>query len=575
MDDVSKTTSLTRKNVLNRACFLLVVAVAAVLCFTGLGTRSLWQDESETALLARSVLTEGVPKVVSGSNIVLQDKVGYDKHYRWTFHPWGHIYLAAAGLAIFQNTEFAVRLPFALCGVLTVALLYIFALRHFKSAGLATLAALLLAACPVFVLHARQCRYYGLTMLTFLLVIAVFIELMKRPSWRWSFFWAAALAAQFYADFGTLAVMLPGLMVAVPAMGARKRQLVAVVAGLALALVFVGPGIMLHWSRFTTGPATGERDWLWRLLVHICYVDGWFAPLLLLLPAGGALAWRLVRNRDQTTEQNRIVITCVLVMCSFVVGMIRLVPYLAMRYIMPGMSLAKLLLAVTLVKGHAVLRTRGLRSTPAATILVTITLILMLTNIVSLPVQYLVEFDGFRTPDFCTKSRPFVRADLAGLIYELTHDFVCPNRVAANVADDLAEPGDTVVINYGDMPLMFYRPDLKIRGWWYAAMNHVEFTALKLPESPGPPDIIIKRTFEPVDFDEHLRPLLSRHQYQRLAIDVPAMNWGNIPEPSQHHFATPSERFAFEVYLRADHKDRLSKLPQTFEELEARWYRRR
>jgi hypothetical protein len=51
------------------------------------------------------------------------------------------------------------------------------------------------------------------------------------------------------------------------------------------------------------------------------------------------------------------------------------------------------------------------------------------------------------------------------------------------------------------------------------------------------------------------------------------MTWGNIPEPREHRYRTPKQLAPFRVFLRADHKQRLAKIPQTPENLTTRWYR--
>ncbi len=540
----------------NLRYFLLVIAAASTLCFYGLGRRTLWQDEGETTVLAQSVLREGIPKALnkSNSNLVFQKVVGYDKAYRWTFHPWGQFYLAAASLALFGSTEFAARLPFALCGVLTVALLYIFAWRHWRDSAAAALSALLLSTSATFIIHCRQCRYYGMSALTCLTVVVVFIELMKRPCKRWWILWGLALALQFYTDFGTLLVMLPGLAISLRTMHARRQHLAAAAMGFLLAAVLIIPGLILHWDRLTK-PADAEYGFLRALLAHLCYLDGWFIPLLLLLPAGGIFIWRLLKDKRQLSEQDRVVVTCACVLGSTMIGMAGAASYPHIRYLISQMSLAKLLLAVILVKGYSMLRSKGFTSLRAKAITAIVVVILIFTNAAGLPMQTLVDLPDYKTYDFCSKSKPFLRAEFTGLLYEITHDFVCPNRIARNIADKLLETGETVIINYGDLPLMFYRPDLKIR------------QPLQGPDrSPEPylsPDVIIIHPyFTSRQLQQYLQGVLKQDDYYPLKVTFPAMIWGNIPEPREHHFATPSQQFFFTVYLRGDHKDRLSELPQ-------------
>ena len=60
----------------NWIVFFLVVGLSAVLCFCGLGRRTLWQDEGETAVLAQRVLIYGIPRALDGYNLVYQEPGG-------------------------------------------------------------------------------------------------------------------------------------------------------------------------------------------------------------------------------------------------------------------------------------------------------------------------------------------------------------------------------------------------------------------------------------------------------------------------------------------------------------------
>jgi 4-amino-4-deoxy-L-arabinose transferase-like glycosyltransferase len=549
---------------LNLPVFLLVVGLSAVLYFWGLGTRTLWEDEGETAVLARSVLSCGIPKALSGNNLVCQGGLTYyDKSYRWTFHPWGQFYVAAAGLAIFGNTTFAARFPFALCGVLTVAMLYVFVWRHWRSSSLAALSALLLAASVNFILHCRQCRYYGLSALTTLIVVTIFIEVINNPSRRWWIGLGAALAAQFYADFGTLMVMLPGLLLSFWPIRAGKKEVIAAAKGFALAFLLVIPGLVLHWERLTAA-GKGSHNFfgtLQILLVHICYFDAWFIPLLFVIPAAGVFIWRFFSGKKiYVTEQGRIITVCTLVIVSAAVGMTWAAPQPHLRFLIPLMSLAKLLLVLIVAGFYNILRTRYLPLWSAKMLFAVIVIMLAFTNFFSIPINYFVNKD--KHPIFRLhppQSEPFAKAEFAGLVCELTQDFVCDNRVALNVVNDLAEAGETVFINYGDLPLMFYRPDLKI---YSPATRQYMHT---------PPDVAVSSDNGSFSLDAEAM----KANYNLIVISVPNVVFGNIPEPRAHYFVTPSAKVPFRIYIRSDHKERLRKLPHTIETLEARWYRPR
>jgi len=551
----------------NILVFLFVVVLSATLCFCGLGNRTLWQDEGETAVLAQRVLSGGVPRALSGYNLVYQSQGGpqYDKNYRWTYHPWGQFYLTAASFAVLGQTNFAARFPFALCGVLTVALLYVFVWRHWRSLAAAFLSALLLATSTAFVLHCRQCRYYGLSAFTCLSAVVVFVELMKKPCRQWWITFGVVLAAQFYADFGTLAVLLPGLALSLWPMGARKQQLIAVAKASGLAILVMIPGLILHWDRLTAAGG-GNHRFLMILLFHIYYFDNWFVPLVFLVPAGGVFVWRLVKSRERLSEQDRIVITCALVIGSIMTGMTWAAPYPYVRYLISSASLARLLLAVILIEGYIILRKKALPVLPARMVFISSLLILMFSNIFALPTQYLIyKYHRylFKALDFCSKSSPFVRAEFAGLVYEITHDFVSPDRLAVNVAGDLVRSDETVVMDYGELVLLFYRPDLRI------------YSSDTLSNLKGPPDLVILCQV-PSRIRAFFKELREKNDHIYFAFSVPITSaGGNNAELGEHWFATPSVRRPLYILLRRDHEDRISRLPQTDEELEARWFRRR
>ena len=71
----------------------LLVALAALLIFTNLDGRLLWDDEAETALLAQRVLRFGVPIAWDGRDLISQEcSTDYDVNYLWRQTPWLPIY---------------------------------------------------------------------------------------------------------------------------------------------------------------------------------------------------------------------------------------------------------------------------------------------------------------------------------------------------------------------------------------------------------------------------------------------------------------------------------------------------
>src|SRR5438445_10718984 len=112
---------------------LLILAAALIL--PNLEDHYLWDDEAETALLAKNILRFGVPVAWDGASLISQEcGSDYDANYLWLQTPWLPIYLTAASLSVFGASAFAARLPFALLGLLAVPSMYLPPRRLFAPA---------------------------------------------------------------------------------------------------------------------------------------------------------------------------------------------------------------------------------------------------------------------------------------------------------------------------------------------------------------------------------------------------------------------------------------------------------
>ena len=153
-----------------------VLALGAFLLLARLGSPALWQDESETALRAVSILNSGLPRMsVEGSLVTTQPSLAkYEGNAEgvWIWNTWLQAYLTAASFQIFGRSPFAARLPFALAGLLTLMLLpNLFDNVKNKNPSAAEGGQIFLALTPAFLLFARQARYYSLSALGTVLIL--------------------------------------------------------------------------------------------------------------------------------------------------------------------------------------------------------------------------------------------------------------------------------------------------------------------------------------------------------------------------------------------------------------------
>ncbi len=519
------------------------MVVGAVLCFYRLGSRAMWQDEGETAVLARSVLMHGIPLAKVGKNLVQQDARAFDDSYRWTFHPWGQFYLAAAGLKVVGENTLGARTPFALCGVLCVGLVFVVVWRATGCASSAIVCSLLLALSATFVTHSRQCRYYALDAFTCTVVVAMMLELLRRPTGTRAGVFGLALAAQFYTNFGMLWAIVPGLVFIAWLHRASLLHVKFLGVGAAVATVLAIPGVMIHGRRLIGGDGVPSPVPLaGRIIAHLSYIDGWFAPLVVLVIAGGVLIIRVARNRTEMSAEARLAVGCAVLVLAGAIIMAVAAPLPHVRYLLALMPVAKIVLGVCLVGSVRFVRELTQRAVAAWAFGVLAFVVLVATNMAATPVQFIADLPDQRTPDFCTATRPYLRFELSGLLHELTSDFPCFDRARLDAVHQFAEQGDLVLMNYGDLPLVFHRPDLVIRGGADGSDRPVEIGRK--------PDLILLQSKFRLAFRGYVDELLATGDYEERRETVPNAPFGNIPEPRAHFFAAPTDTADLWVFVR-------------------------
>jgi dolichyl-phosphate-mannose-protein mannosyltransferase len=160
---------------------VIVAAAASFLLLASLGADHLWEDEGDTAVLAANVLKHYVPVAWDGVTFVAPD---YGQRLANSFvtisHPWLQYYLAAASFAVFGESPWAARFPFALAGLATILLVYTMTAALARSRLAALSAAILLTVNVQFLMFARQARNDSLHTLLTCLVIWQFLRLNSR-----------------------------------------------------------------------------------------------------------------------------------------------------------------------------------------------------------------------------------------------------------------------------------------------------------------------------------------------------------------------------------------------------------
>ncbi len=508
-------------------------ALALLLLFWGLGEKYLWQDEAATAVLGDRMLKSGRPLAWDGKNFISNDlfsekdsrhinevaktpqeavdyfvkRGDYKADSAWKFHPWGQFVAAAAGLKIFGHSTVGARLPFALAGFATIAILYFLVRRAFDSTPIALVAAFLLVLNTYWILHSRQARYYPLATFTLVLTLAAYAHWQRGGRWGTAAFVAAAWSF-FNVDYGTVVPVLVVLFV--DAMAANRKtpwRTLGTWTALALALAPLAFFYGLADSSLHARVSAQSGSWLGRWSENLSNMNTHVAPAVILLAAAALLArrWKTLPPHERRA---------VSVLCGLYAALMfwipSVAPYPFLRYVILLAPAGCALSAWVLVRGCG---DRAPRLAPVGALLLAATPWFNLPAHAVLP--RLPASSGLETGWL-------VRAEFSILASEVFGNRPDPNRIVAEWLRANAAPDDEILINYEDVPLMFYLPN-PIRGG--IAAFRVE------DDSKSPPRFaVIRRSIDFVDWTVFNREV-QRYQWTPVPVSAPDIQWGNNPDP--------------------------------------------
>jgi hypothetical protein len=245
----------------------LLTVAAAILLFTQLGRNYLWEDEGDTAVLARSILHHGVP--VAWDGVTFSDP-DYGQRLTSGFvmvsHPWLQYYAAAASFALFGETPWAARVPFAVAGLATIVVVYLMMIALVGNRRAAFSAAALLVLDVQFLLFSRQARNYSFNALFTCLLIWQFHRL---TSWKQGAIFAGLAVVLFHAHPIGLAALaaLAALTLTRRFASVRRWFWPAAIA----VSIYVTPWLLLSRRGYGQNlkPLDGFREFIPRLLQFI------------------------------------------------------------------------------------------------------------------------------------------------------------------------------------------------------------------------------------------------------------------------------------------------------------------
>jgi 4-amino-4-deoxy-L-arabinose transferase-like glycosyltransferase len=235
--------------------WLWLIGLASVLRFINLGAESLWYDEAFTAWVSRLNWAKFWPALRGDTHPPL-----------WYLIEWTNV-------RILGDSEFALRVPSALFGVLIVLLVWRIAVRLHFQPRTAFLAGLLAATLPAGLYYSQDARMYPL------LTCCVLWAALSAIEDNWLLFALASVGAVYSHNLGLLYVAAMGIAVAIPRIRMWRTLVRPALAGVGVVLGWLPwAGVALHQAQ-----NVGAGYWVPKLSL-----GGFFWPFL-----GMTAGWRI------------------------------------------------------------------------------------------------------------------------------------------------------------------------------------------------------------------------------------------------------------------------------------------
>jgi 4-amino-4-deoxy-L-arabinose transferase-like glycosyltransferase len=493
--------------------YLLLFASAFWLLFYHLDGRLLWGDEAETAVFARNIIQFGVPQTFDGTNyILLHGRIDETPNHIWIWSPWMQNYLAAASFMLFGQTTWAARAPFTFIGWCCLPLLALLVFKIYRSHWITLGAVALLATSEVFLLHARQCRYYSISVFSeIIFVFAVFEMLARQRHGAWLM--ALALILQFYSNYIIAVANLPALLcVAWMLRKHGKTAILRVVAALAVSFVAALPWL-LYAQSWRQKYFLGGDNYPAKVLQYLATAHFLFIPFcVFLLPLFGLF------SKEHQPEDRLPMVSqwerFLLLLMPLYILVIIWTPGFYTRYELPLLPLMCVLAAAWVF--------RYVRWRPLA---IALLLVQMTTNFFPI-----ISAFPFRN------GRP-LRFPLAEYL-SATESYTDRFADVLSFFQTHAQPGQTVLSNESEFPLVFYARLVVINRKFMAPIpGHPPDWILPFPAST----IVSQPSLPPPDA---LRPY-----YTPIVLRVHNSLLGaSVPEPGLYQYHTVQSYAPFLIY---------------------------
>jgi 4-amino-4-deoxy-L-arabinose transferase-like glycosyltransferase len=525
---------MNKAPVLKKISVSLFLIVAVFLIFANLGGTLLWQDEAETALVAKNILKYGIPKAFDGKNLVcVQGGNTFDSNYVWTYTPWVHFYLTAASFAIFGISNFTARLPFALFGFLSIIYFYCFCRFRLKLAFRQSFlcCTIMLFSIPL-LLHFRQCRYYAPAVFFTLFFIDSFISFIQNKRGKEVLFILSGLLLFNTSYITFFASLLPCYFYVFVFPGKNVNKKSFIFSNILLFIVILPWALIYRLQQKTEYLNVEIAGNIGR---YLSYIGDFALPTVFIFII--IIAFYLVYSKTKSSLVSDI--------GRFFPAVIKNIPYYQFfaiyvvtfifvvsfarephfRFIIPLFPVLFIIISFFLLE---------LFKKNRAIFFVTLFFYLL-----SLNYNYKIFNPGYKGKKYWPMCLEY--------LYELTHNYAGYNGALINFFKANAQETDIILIGYEDLPLMFYS-NLQVIGGLHKVGIMEYFGRKELaPYSVKLPDwIVFKGFFE--DEEPIIKQIINSAPYKKLELTLPVLNWENREDPYYHNFRSVEETQKIAIY---------------------------
>ena len=521
--------------------FLGILVLAFVLLFSNLTASVLWTDEASTGILARNCLEFGYPKAFDGLNWKGPREIetyGTGIGDSWVMQPWLQYYITALSFKLLGTNTLAARLPFVILGFFSLIFVYRLAIGLFNEVNIARLSVFLTTTSVVFLLHMRQCRYYALVIFSFLWILLAYLRLKdNKKDGLFNFLCASFFL--FYSNHGTFVPVILGLFIIYLAFHRKRIPLKTIIICAVVIAIYSLPWYLISMNTNVSNVRLFDLIHIKKNLeFQIRMMNKYFIPFafyILTLLLSLFLKWK-TKISFSPGDKKSFYFILILLGCNVVFYCFA--SQRTIRYFVHFIPLFSMISAYLLWNWRKV----------AIYFAVGLLTLLTFTNFLNRPSPMLVFKIIPGMQDKAEGLKP--RFYFLNYLYEITHDFKGPCEAIVDYLRVNAKDGDSVKIIYGDAPVNFYLPYLRlINDYFYKEKNFPEWIIDRDYWRRNEESKIKARGGDLIEEQQYLEEI--KRRYQRIELDTVDTIWENRPDDLEYHlFRTAREGSRVTIYKR-------------------------